>query len=87
MDNDKINEIFEKKLERFYDGVLDVEGATSNLNGDEPKWEMRIGGCVVEPQIGTLEEVWENVTVEVVRMPSGELSIGWRKQENTERIV
>lgn len=64
--------------------VKDVGGATSNSEGH---WEMRIGGIRVEPEFGELEEVWKNVTVEVVRRPSGEISIGWRRQENTERIL
>ena len=61
-----------------------VDGATSNSEGH---WEMRLNGVKVEPQIGELEEVWENVTVEVVRMPNGEVSVGWRRQENTERVL
>ena len=64
-----------------------VDGATSKKNADEPQWEMRINGIPVEPQVGEIEEVWKNVTVEVIRMPNGEVSVGWRRQEDTEQIL
>ena len=72
----------ERPVEKLY-----VEGATSKKNADEPQWEMRINGIPVEPQVGEIEEVWKNVTVEVVRMPNGELSVGWHKQEDSEQIL
>ena len=67
-------------------GKLDVDSATSIPNGDNG-WELRLNGIKVEPQIGKLEEVWKNVTVEIVQMPNGEVSIGWKPQLNTERIL
>jgi len=54
---------------------------------DEIKWEMKIGDIPVEPQIGKLIESYRNVTVEILEFPNGEISVGWYRQENTERIL
>ena len=53
----------------------------------EEKWEMRINGIPVEPQIGKVKEIWKNVTVEIIEMPNGEYSVGWYRQEDTEQII
>lgn len=87
---EEVSKVFDTYIEGLKDKSIEklyVEGATSNSKGDEPKWEMRINGIPVEPQVGELEEVWKNVTVEVVRMPSGELSVGWRRQDDTKRVL
>lgn len=85
-----------EEIKEFIDQAMDDEGATSiedgrpqkkeNENEDE-EWEMRISGIPVEPQVGELEEVWKNVTVEILRMSDGEYSVGWYKQEDSEQIV
>ena len=72
----------EKPIEKLY-----VEGATSKKNADEPQWEMRINGLPVEPQVGEIKEMYRNVTVEVLELSNGELSVGWYRQENTEQIL
>lgn len=69
---------------RWQKGILNMDNVQKY---NEAEWEMRLGDIPVEPQIGVLDEVWKNVTVEILKMPSGEYSVGWYKQENSERLV
>lgn len=90
VETEETNEVFNTCIENLKERPIEklyVEGATSNSKGDEPKWEMRLNGIPVEPQVGETKEIWKNVTVEVLEMPSGELSIGWYHQDDTERIL
>lgn len=80
--NTCIEDLKEMSIEKLY-----VEGATSKKNADEPQWEMRFNGIPVEPQVGEIKEIWKNVTVEILEMPNGELSIGWYRQDDTEQIL
>jgi len=77
-----VEDLKERPIEKLY-----VEGATSKKNADEPQWEMRINGIPVTSEVGTLIESYENVTVEIVQTPNGEISVGWRRQPDTIQIV
>ena len=47
-----------------------------------------LGGNKVDPCKFELYEIYENVTVEILRCPvCGEISIGWKRQDNTEDIM
>lgn len=48
---------------------------------------VHIGDKPLEPCQFKLHEIHKNVTVEILRCPKcGELSIGWKRQDNTEDI-
>lgn len=50
---------------------------------DVEKVEVMLNGEPCELVVGELSEVWENVTVEVLQLPNGELSVGWKRQPNS----
>lgn len=47
------------------------------------KVEVMLNGELCELVVGELSEVWENVTVEVLELPNGEMSVAWKRQPNT----
>ena len=41
----------------------------------------------LDPNLYSLKETWRNVTVEILESnDTGDISIGWYKQENSEQI-
>lgn len=49
---------------------------------------VRLGDKPLDPCQFKLHEIYKNVTVEILRCPiCGEVSIGWKRQDNTEEIM
>ncbi len=47
----------------------------------DPDMQFEVDNCIME-----LDEVWINVTVEILKCPiCGKISVGWYKQPNTIR--
>ena len=49
---------------------------------------IRLGDRVLDPCQYVLSEIHKNVTVEIIKCKvCGDVSVGWRRQENTEDIL
>lgn len=50
--------------------------------------DVRIGDTSIDPCKYQLMESYRNVTIEILKCPvCGHISIGWKKQDNTEEII
>lgn len=50
--------------------------------------DIRIGDTSIDPCRYKLTEIHKNVTVEILECPvCGHVSIGWKRQDNTEDII
>lgn len=52
----------------------------------EPMEKIYLFGHELDPNIYHLKQKLRNVTVEILESDSGEISIGWYRQEDTEEV-